>query len=362
MMRIGLVGLPNVGKSSLFNLLTEAGARVDSFPFTTTEKNTGVVLVPDERLRQIQQLLKIGTLPFSPRKPVVSLFSTPAHVEFVDIAGLVKGASQGEGLGNKFLAHVRESSLLLHIMRAFDSGVVHPYGGVEPVRDREIVESELALADLEVVDRRLETLIKEAKTPEHQVLLSALRKTKEALGVRAPDLLLEEQQALRSFGLFALKPVLYLLNCSEDEPTDIGRWPGMAGRDVFLFSAQLEREIKDFADDEKRELRRSLNLAEAGPWGVVERCFERLGLVRFYTVKGVESRAWAIPAGTPVIDAARTIHTDMADGFIRAEVLAYADLLEAGDFAQAREQGKLRVEGKHYVVKDGDVILIKFRT
>jgi hypothetical protein len=350
-MRIGLVGLPNVGKSSLFNLLTEAGARVDAFPFTTLEKNTGVVLVPDERLARIQELLKPERL-------------TPAHVEFVDIAGLVKGASQGEGLGNKFLAYIREASLMLHILRAFDSGVVHPYGNVDPERDMEIAESELALADLEVVERRLETLVKETRTPEHQILLNALLKTQAALGggLVLPSLLPEERAAVRAFGLFVQKPVIYALNCSQDVASDATRWPKLQGKDLFLFSAALETEIKDFADAEKRELRQSLRLAEAGPAGIVERCFARLGLIRFYTVKGKESRAWAIEQGTHVVDAARSIHSDMADGFIKADVLSYDDLVAAGDFALAREQGKVKVEGKGYAVKDGDVILIKFRT
>jgi GTP-binding protein YchF len=350
-MRIGLVGLPNVGKSSLFNILTNAGARVDSFPFTTIEKNTGVVLVPDERLERIRELLKPEKL-------------TPAHVDFVDIAGLVKGASKGEGLGNKFLSHIREAHLMLHVLRAFDSGVTHPYGEVDPVRDMEIVEAELAIADLEVIDRRLETLVKESRTPEHQSLLNALNKLKPALeaGQPMPELHADEQNAIKSFGLFASKPVIYALNCSEKDATDTTPWPQLQSRDAFLFSAALEGEIGDFSEEERRELRRALNLAEAGPAAIIERCFARLRLIRFYTVKGVESRAWAVPESTNIVEAARQIHTDMAEGFIKADVLAYDDLVASGDFALAREHGKLRVEGKNYIVKDGDVILIKFRT
>jgi ribosome-binding ATPase len=350
-MRIGLVGLPNAGKSSIFNLLTSAGARVDSFPFTTVEKNTGVVLVPDARLERIRELLKPEKL-------------TPAHIEFVDIAGLVKGASQGEGLGNKFLSHIREASLMLHVLRAFDAGVAHPLGAIDPVRDLEIVEAELALADLDVCTRRLETLVKEPKTPEHETLLHALRKLEKSLGAGlvGPELSPEERAGLRCFGFFALKPLLYVLNCSEDDATDITRWPALKGRDVFLVSAALETEAKDFPEEEKRELRKSLALSEDGPWGIVERCLARLGLIRFYTVKGTESRAWAIEQGTNIIEAAGRIHTTMAEGFIKADVLAYDDLLAAGDFHAAREHGKVRVEGRNYVVKDGDVILVKFRT
>jgi GTP-binding protein YchF len=350
-MRIGLVGLPNVGKSSIFNLLTNAGARVDSFPFTTIEKNTGVVLVPDARLERIRELLKPEKL-------------TPAHIEFVDIAGLVKGASQGEGLGNKFLAHVRETSLMLHVLRAFDSGIAHPLGAIDPMRDLEIVESELAIADLEVVEHRLQTLVKESRTPEHEILLHALHKMQHSLGsgLVAPALSPEERASLRSFGLFSLKPVVFVVNCSEDDPTDVAPWTALRNKDVFLVSAALETEAKDFPDSEKRELRKSLGLAESGPAGIVEHCLERLGLIRFYTVKGAESRAWAIEQGTSIVDAAGRIHTTMAEGFIKAEVLAYDDLVASGDFPAAREHGKVRVEGKNYVVKDGDVILIKFRT
>jgi hypothetical protein len=350
-MRIGLVGLPNVGKSSLFNLLTRAGARVEAFPFTTIEKNTGVVLVPDERLERIRELLKPEKL-------------TPAHIEFVDIAGLVKGASLGEGLGNRFLAHVREASLMLHVLRAFDSGVVHPYGEVDPVRDREIVETELALADLDVVERRLETLVKESRTPEHEVLGAALEKTRAALGggLQRPGLKPEEEVALRPFGLFALKPVIYVLNCPDDAAVDPGHWPDLTGRALFRFSAALEAGAAGFTADELRELRRSLDLDEAGPAAVVERGLDLLGLIRFYTIKGRESRAWAAPRGLHAIDAARMIHSDLAEGFIKAEVLAFADLVAAGDFALAREQGRLKIEGRNYVVQDGDVILIKFRT
>lgn len=350
-MKIGLVGLPNVGKSSLFNLLTEAGARVDCFPFTTIEKNTGVVLVPDERLERLRDLLKPEKL-------------TPAHIEFVDIAGLVKGAGQGEGLGNKFLAHIREASLMLHVLRAFDSGVVHPCGDVDPERDMEIVETELALADLEVVSRRLTTLVKEPKTPEQQLLLHALQKTEAALGqgLVTPELNSEERQALKSFGLFVLKPIIYALNCSECEPADLSRWPRLASKNVHTFSAALEIQMCDFPEEEKREMRRCLNLAETGPAGVVEKCFAALGMIRFYTIKGIETRAWAVPAGTLVIDAARQIHTDLAEGFIKAEVLNYQELLVTGDFNVAREQGKLKIEGRNYVVQDGDVLLIRFRT
>ncbi|MEO0107937.1 MAG: redox-regulated ATPase YchF [candidate division WOR-3 bacterium] len=369
MMRVGLVGLPNVGKSSLFNLLTKSNARVDCFPFTTVEKNVGVVLVPDERLERLGALLK-------PEKV------TPAHIEFVDIAGLVEGASRGEGLGNRFLSHIRETHLMLHILRAFDDGVVHPYGCVDPVRDAGVVEAELALADLEIVERRLQTLVKEAKTPENLNLLRALTKVRDALSAgQAPVLGEEEHQALRPFNLFVGRPVIYVLNCSEKEPFDINLWPGLRDRakarrsggvpgeqsscsvpeGVFLFSAALEDGIGGFAEEEQRELRRSLNLDEAGPAGLVERCFRHLGLIRFYTIKGTETRAWAVPNGTGIVEAASQIHSDLANGFIRAEVLGYDDLVAAGDFCLAQRQGRVRVEGRNYSVRDGDVILIKFR-
>lgn len=350
-MRVGIVGLPNVGKSSLFNLLTKAGAKVDLYPFTTIEKNFGMVTVPDERLKRIGELLKPPKLTF-------------ATIEFVDIAGLVKGASKGEGLGNKFLAHIRESNLLLHLLRNFsDSTIPHIYGTVDPERDMEIVNTELAIADLEVVERNLNKFAKVPKTKEIEDRLCALEKVRSALnaGFEPPLLNSEESEAIKDMGLFIVKPMVYALNCSDTAPLDINKMPRFSNQDIFAFSQALEETMEDFLEEEKRKARTELNLAPEGPAGIVKRCFSRLNLICFYTIKGEESRAWSIPKGTKIVDAAGKIHSDFAQGFIKAEVVSFDDLVQSGDFHLAKEQGKVRIEGKNYEVKDGDVILIKFR-
>jgi len=350
-MRVGIVGLPNVGKSSLFNLLTRSSARVDSYPFTTIEQNVGVVLVPDERLEVIGRVLK-------PKK------LTPAHVEFVDIAGLVQGASRGEGLGNKFLAHIREADLILHLVRNFASAdAPHVLGSVDPDRDAGIVEAELAIADLAVVTRRLDHVRKEPKTPEQQLRLAALEKLAASLerGFDPPDLHPEERAAVRELNLFVLRPTVLGVNCSDSEPADPRRFPRVAGRNPLLFSAVLEEGMDSMTPAEKVELRSGLGLAPEGPAAIVSRCFAALDLLRFYTVKGDESRAWAAPRGTTALDAAFMIHTDIGAGFIKAEVVACADLAAFGDFAAARTHGRVKTEGKGYVVQDGDVLLVKFR-
>ncbi len=349
-MKVGIVGLPNVGKSSLFNLLTAGSAKVDRYPFTTIEKNVGVALVPDERLRHISTILRPEKL-------------TPAHVDFVDIAGLVQGASAGEGLGNRFLAHIREADLILHLVRNFASAdITHVFDTVDPDRDAAVVEAELAIADLGVVEKRLEHVRKEQKSSGQQVLLHALESAQSALvrGV-APELDHEQRRALKDLGLITVKPVVYAVNCSDSEPADPAKFPRTAARTNLLFSAALETGMATFADAEKVELRTSLGLAPEGPAGIVTRCFTALDLIRFYTVKGPESRAWAAPRGTTAIEAAALIHTDLARGFIRAEVVAYDDLVAGGDFHACRESGCVRVEGPGYVVQDGDVLLIRFK-
>ncbi len=350
-MKVGLVGLPNAGKSSLFNLLTAGNARVDLYPFTTVEKNVGVTLVPDERLEAIGRVLRPERL-------------TPAHVEFVDIAGLVKGASRGEGLGNKFLGHIREADLVLHVVRNFASGdIPHVLDTVDPDRDAAIVEAELAIADLAIVERRLEHVRKEPRTPDNAPLLAALEKLHAALaaGAPAPELHLDEKTAVRDLGLITTRPVVYAVNCSDTEPADPARFPRLAALTNLLFSAALEAGLAEFSPAERVELRTGLGLHPDGPAGIVETCFRALDLIRFYTVKGNESRAWAAPRGITAHEAASLIHTDIGAGFIRAEVVNHADLVAAGDFARARDAGHVKVEGKGYTVQDGDVLLVKFR-
>lgn len=345
-MKVGIVGLPNVGKSSLFNLLTSCQARVDLFPFTTIDKNIGVVAVPDERLKKIGELLKPKRL-------------TPATIEFVDIAGLVKGASEGEGLGNKFLSFVREVDIILHLLRTFTAASIpHIYGTVDPTRDKEIVESELAIADLAILARQIPKLKKEKGQEKRWELMEKVAKELEEGKFPIP-LSFEEKDLIREYNLFSLKEVIYVINHAEDF-FDLNQYPKLKG-EFYPISCSLEEEMKDWEEEEKKEMRRSLGLKEEGVWGIVALAFNKLNLIRFYTIKGEETRAWSIPKGTKVIEAAGKIHSDFALGFIKAEVLSYEDLLVCKDFHKAREVGKTKIEGRDYLVRDGDIILIHFR-
>ncbi len=347
-MKVGIIGLPNVGKSSLFNLLTAGQAKVDCYPFTTIEKNFGIVAIPDERLKKIGELLK-------PKK------LTPATIEFVDIAGLVKGASEGEGLGNKFLSFIREVDLIIHLLRTFAAeSIPHIYGNINPERDKEIVENELAITDLEIIEHLLPKLKKEKGMEKKWELLERIKMELEKGNFPIP-LNKKEKDLIKEYNLFLAKEIIYVINGSEDEPFNIALYPHLREKEIYPISCQLEEEMKDFSEEEKREMRKSLNLKEAGIWGIVEQAFNKLDLIRFYTIKGEETRAWAIPRGTKVIEAAAKIHSDFALGFIKAEVLSCSDLLASEDFSKAREKGKTRIEGKDYEVQDGDIILIHFR-
>ncbi len=350
-MKVGIVGLPNVGKSSLFNLLTRSRAKVDLYPFTTIEKNFGVVPVPDERLNKIGELLKPARL-------------TPAVIEFVDIAGLVKNASCGEGLGNKFLSFIREVDLILHLLRAFSSeSIPHIYNEVDPERDKEIVENELLIADLEVVERQMRKLSLEGKNPEVGKRLEVLAKVKTEIekGHFPCPLSLAEKELIKEYNLFLAKAVIYVLNCGDSEVFSLSSYPKLREVGAYLISCGLEEVISDFPEEEKREMRKSLGLGEEGVWGIVQLAFNKLDLIRFYTIKGEETRAWSIRRGSKVIEAAGKIHSDFARGFIKAEVLSYSDLLQFKDFHRARENGRVKVEGRDYAVQDGDIILIHFR-
>lgn len=344
MMKIGIVGLPNTGKSSLFNLLTHAKAKVDLYPFTTIDQNIGTVAVPDERLATLGRVLKPPKL-------------TPASIEVIDIAGLVKGASTGEGLGNKFLGHIREVDLIVHVVRGFDdSSVPHVFATVDPGRDAEVVEAELAVADLVLVAGRLEKLVKGPTTDETEVL-ARLRSALES-GTPPPRLNSRELELAKPLNLFCLKPVLYAFNL---DAAGSSCPPHLPRENPFTFSARAEEEMADFPESDRREFRTTICVDEAGPPGIIERCFVRLGLIRFYTVKGDETRAWSVASGTKIADAAGKIHTDMREGFIKAEVTTVPDLVSTGGFHEAHNQGRVRIEGREYPVKDGDVVLIKFK-
>jgi len=333
-MKVGIVGLPNVGKSSLFNLLTKAGAQVANFPFTTIDRNVGMVMISDERLDHIVEITK------SPRMKYAS-------IEFLDIAGLIKDAHRGEGLGNKFLAHIRDVDCIVHILRCFEApDVAHSSGELSPEDDYSVVRTELLLADLEVVERRVEKIKKAAEFREE---LEKLNRIKDDLG--NGNIPSETHEGLP---LLTTKKEIVLLNLDDEGKFAIER-------KGYRLSVKLEEEVGDFRDDEKRELRHDAGLDPRGVDGLVKMCMEELSIILFYTIKGDEARAWPVPKGTKVIDAAGKIHSDMQKGFIKAEVLTYKDFVKAGGFGEGQNRGYSKIEGKEYIVQDGDILLIKFR-
>jgi len=365
MLRLGIVGLPNVGKSTLFNALTSSNAAAaENYPFCTVEPNVGVVEVPDARLEKLNQVVR-------PKRKV------PAVVEFVDIAGLVKGASQGEGLGNQFLAHIREVDAVVHVIRCFDDpDVVHVMGPVDPVRDHDVVTSELALADLAVVERRLEKTRKTARAGDKdaQAELALLERVVAELnagrGAREAG---EGEQAirlLRQLGLLTAKPILYAANVNEDDLASGGGARIAALRtavqshheeaEIVLFSARFEAELADLSGDERAEYLATAGVAEPGLDRLIHAGHHLLGLQTFFTVGENEVRAWTMHAGGTAFDAAGEVHSDFQRGFIRAETVAFEDFVKAASYKAAREQGLVRSEGREYVVKDGDILLFRF--
>ncbi len=334
-MKVGIVGLPNVGKSSLFNLLTKANAQVAKFPFTTIDRNVGIVNIPDERLEDIIRITKSPKYRF-------------AGIEFCDIAGLIKDAHKGEGLGNKFLAHIRDVDLIVHLLRGFvDPDIPHPDVEIVPRRDYEIVRTELFLSDLEIVERRIEKVKKKAECKEEFEQLNEIKTSLSA--AKIPTIHLSD------LPLLSTKPEIIVLNIDED-----GKFKNDI--DAYHLSVKLEEDILEFSEEEKLTLRKDAGLAPAGVAGFVKLIMEKLSIITFYTIKGEETRAWPIKAGTNALDAAGMIHTDLKEGFIKAEVLTYQDFMKAGGFAQAQHLGYTKIEGKDYTVRDGDIVLIKFRS
>src|SRR5829696_9188541 len=364
MLKLGIVGLPNVGKSSLFNALTAAGAAAENYPFCTVEPNVGMVEVPDSRLDRISDIVK-------PKKTV------PAVVQFVDIAGLVKGAAEGEGLGNQFLANIRETDAIVHVVRCFeDEDVLHVMGSVDPVRDREVIEFELALADLGTVEKRLDRIKRAAKIGDKEALaeLPALEKAhasvKEGRALWEAGLSAEEKATLAPLSLLTVKPVLYAANVLESELTG-GEGPWVAQlraavaasheqAQIVPFSAKIESELAELPTEERADFLASLGLESAGLDRLIRAGYELLGLQTYFTAGEQEVRAWTIHRGDTAPQAAGVIHTDFERGFIKAETASYADFVANAGWKGVKEKGVMRQEGKDYVVQDGDVLLFRF--
>lgn len=359
----GIVGLPNVGKSTLFNAITKAGAEAANYPFCTIDPNVGIVEVPDERLEMLTTMVK-------PKKTV------PTAFEFTDIAGIVKGANKGEGLGNQFLSHIRQVDAICQVVRCFeDENITHVSGQVNPIDDIEIVNLELILADLETVIKRYERVEKLARQKDKESVqeFNVMKKLREALENEQParslDLTKEESEIAKQLHLLTAKPIMYVTNVGEDEIGDVDnnehvkavkQYAEAEGAEVIVVSARIEEEIAELDEEEKKEYLQELGIPESGLDQLIRAAYDLLGFATYFTAGEQEVRAWTFKKGMKAPETAGIIHTDFERGFIRAEVVSYDDLKEAGNMTQARENGKVRLEGKEYIVQDGDVIHFRF--
>ncbi len=363
-MKLGIVGLPNVGKSTLFNSLTKAGAESANYPFCTIDPNIGIVPVPDERLKVLGDLYKSEKV-------------VPAIIEFVDIAGLVKGASKGEGLGNQFLSNIREVDAIVHVVRCFDDpNVIHVDGSVDPLRDIETINLELIFSDLEILERRKSKTVKSAKNDKAMAketemlerLMAHLEEGKMAKSFQPADD--EEQEMMDSYNLLTAKPVIYAANVKEEDLADDGEGNGYVKSvrefakgehsEAFVICAQIEQEIAELEEDEKKMFLEELGLSESGLEKLIKASYRLLGLISYLTAGPKETKAWTIKIGTKAPQAAGKIHSDFERGFIRAEIVNYHNLVDCGSYNAARDKGLVRSEGKEYVVQDGDVVLFRF--
>lgn len=361
-LKAGIVGLPNVGKSTLFNAITKKSILVANYPFATIDPNVGIVTVPDERLKKLEEIYLPQEL-------------KPATFEFVDIAGIVKGASEGEGLGNKFLSHIRETDAICEVVRCFnDKEITHVEGNVDPIRDVEIINLELALADLEIITNRIEKIRKKAETTKDKdslTELNALQKSKESLEKNVPLRLIEytkeELQSLKSFNFITLKPHIYIANIDENEigieneyVQKLKEYAEKENSKVITVSAKIESELSELNDDDKTEMLKELGIEQSGLDKLIETTYDLLGLKTYFTCGPQEVKAWTYKDGMNAKECAGIIHTDFEKGFIKAEVIAYKDIIEYKDETKVKENGKFRIEGKEYLMQDGDICHFRF--